>query len=77
MLEGLLKMKIRLLMIFIFLNVPVAHAAKDELDLQTFLSQVSEANPAIQAAQSRHSALQNRINVENSKLLRDKIRFAR
>jgi len=61
MLEGLLKMKIQFLMVFVLLSVPVAHAAEDELDLQTFLSQVSEANPAIQAAQSRHSALQNRI----------------
>jgi outer membrane protein TolC len=61
MLEGLLKMKIQLLMVFVLLSVPVTHAAEDELDLQTFLSQVSEANPAIQAAQSRHSALQNRI----------------
>ncbi len=54
-------MKIQFLLAFLFLSVAVVHAAEDELDLQTFVFQVSEANPAIQAAQSRHSALQNRI----------------
>jgi outer membrane protein TolC len=61
MFGSLLKMRIRFLAVYFFLSIPIVCAAEDELDLQAFLSQVSEANPAIQAAQSRHSALQNRI----------------
>lgn len=54
-------MKIPLLMVCILLGIPSTHAAENELDLETFVAQVSESNPAIQAAESRHSAQVNRI----------------
>lgn len=54
-------MKILLVTACFFLSIPAAYAVEGELDLDTFLSQVSASNPALQAAQNRRSALENRI----------------
>lgn len=47
--------------ISIVLIMPLAYAGDESLDLKTFLEQISNGNPAIQAARSRYSALENRI----------------
>lgn len=54
-------MELRVLLASLALFSVTIWAAEDELDLNRFLSEVSAANPAIEASQSRHSALVNRI----------------
>lgn len=54
-------MKIRLFVAYLFFRIPVAYSLEAELDLQAYLSQVSESNPAILAALNRHSALESRV----------------